>query len=99
MTHQVKSDDASYRLLTLMDDLLLLQVHQLWSQGLWVQFAGGCKASARCPLHISIYCLVEMERYWLAVLVAFLILSSANGAALTGPGENGGSSLCVVSGF
>ena len=39
---------------------------------------------------ISIYCLVEMERYWLAVLVvAFLTLSSANGAALTGPGEEG----------
>jgi len=29
-----------------------------------------------------------MERYWLAVLVvAFLVLSSANGAAFIGPGE------------
>ena len=50
--------------------------------------------------NISFYCLVEMERYWLAVLVvAFLTLSSANGAALTGPGGNGGSPLSVVSGF
>ena len=46
------------------------------------------KSSVRLAYSPSIYCRVEMERYWLAVLVvAFLALSSTNGASFISPGE------------
>ena len=52
-------------------DTLLLRIYKRSARG-------ACSASCR----------VVMERYWLAVLVVtFLALSSANGAAFMGPGE------------